>query len=295
MLSLFLLPAVLLATVVLSGCGGDNSSSESAEAGQSPGDAPSFEPSNRLPYPVTALSHARAAPCPEEMAQVGDACVDRYEAHLIVDQKVHPPSHRPPRETPFKAGAAPNLFPQAYISKTEAADACRRSQKRLCTLAEWLRACKGSQGFLYSYGKEEEKGRCNHGKPHLMMQLFKDKPTIAWTYEDFNDPALNEMPGFLGKSAEYFGCANDYGIFDMVGNLHEWVSDVVDSGLPNRIHLNKALTKKYKENLGFGIFMGGFYSTNHEHGSGCEFITIGHEEKYHDYSTGFRCCQDAQK
>jgi len=45
-------------------------------------------------------------------------------------------------------------------------------------------------------------------------------------------------------------------------------------------------------NVGKGVFMGGFFSTTNEHGSGCEFVTMAHEPKYHDYSTGFRCCKD---
>lgn len=293
MFPLLFVPAALLASLVLSACGGE-SSSTGEETAPPPSDTPTFHPITLVASPRPILSHKPPQPCPEEMAQVGQVCVDRYEAHLVVDKKVYPHSHRPPTEQTIQAGSSANLLPQAYISKFEAAEACHQSNKRLCSLEEWLRACKGSQGFLYPYGNQEENGRCNVGKPHLMMQLFKDKPSMSWTYEDFNDPALDETPNFLAKSAEYYGCVNDYDIYDMVGNLHEWISDVVDAALPNHIHLIPALLNKYQELGGFGIFMGGFYSTTHQHGSGCEFITIGHEEAYHDYSTGFRCCKDAK-
>lgn len=294
MFPLLLVPGILLASLFLSGCSGESSSSTGEDdTTPRPSETPTFQPTLLQRISEPPLRYVGPRPCPESMAQVASVCIDRYEAHLVVDKQVHPHSHRPPTAEVFKAATAPDVWPQAYIGKFEAAEACHQSNKRLCSLDEWLRACKGSLGFLYSYGTQEEKGRCNTGKPHLMMQLFKDKPTIAWTYEDFNDPTLDETPGFLAKSAEYFSCVNDYGIFDMVGNLHEWVADVVDRDLPNRIHLNPALANRYAELGGFGIFMGGFYSTSHEHGSGCEFITIGHEEAYHDYSTGFRCCKDA--
>jgi hydroxymethylpyrimidine/phosphomethylpyrimidine kinase len=39
--------------------------------------------------------------------------------------------------------------------------------------------------------------------------------------------------------------------------------------------------------------MGGFFSTKSEHGDGCTFTTAAHDVRYHDYSTGFRCCRDA--
>jgi formylglycine-generating enzyme required for sulfatase activity len=79
----------------------------------------------------------------------------------------------------------------------------------------------------------------------------------------------------------------------MVGNLHEWVSDTVDRRLPLKLPLRDDIRDKIRVNTGNGIFMGGFYSTTSEHGRGCAFVTIAHEPKYHDYSTGFRCCRDA--
>ena len=56
----------------------------------------------------------------------------------------------------------------------------------------------------------------------------------------------------------------------MVGNLHEWVAD------PN------------------GTFYGGYYQdvASMGHGDGCGYLTTAHEARYHDYSTGFRCCAD---
>jgi hypothetical protein len=54
----------------------------------------------------------------------------------------------------------------------------------------------------------------------------------------------------------------------MVGNLHEWVDDEK------------------------GTFYGGYYQDVTLNGQGCGYVTTAHEARYHDYSTGFRCCQD---
>jgi formylglycine-generating enzyme required for sulfatase activity len=81
-------------------------------------------------------------------------------------------------------------------------------------------------------------------------------------------------------------------VYDLVGNLHEWVADPVDYSLPRKIPLRPDIRAKIPKNLGKGIFMGGFYSTTRQHGSGCRFLTPGHGPRYHDYSTGFRCCAD---
>ena len=66
----------------------------------------------------------------------------------------------------------------------------------------------------------------------------------------------------------------------------------VGAPIDKKLPLREDIQKKLDVNTGHGIFMGGFYSTGDEHGKGCGFVTIGHEPKYHDYSTGFRCCKD---
>jgi formylglycine-generating enzyme required for sulfatase activity len=104
---------------------------------------------------------------------------------------------------------------------------------------------------------------------------------------------LNRQPGFLALTGEYADCASAEGVYDLVGNLHEWVSDKVDRSLPLKVPLSPALRRSLSRTRGHGIFMGGFFSTMNEHGRGCRFVTIGHEPTYHDYSTGFRCCRDA--
>jgi len=200
---------------------------------------------------------------------------------------------RPAQGLRFLARSEAGKFPQAYINRLEAELACKNAGKRLCTVSEWYRACRGRPPSRFPYGPRVERTRCNHYKGHLLSKMFGSNPR-NWKYEQFNDPRLDQEPGFLSRTGEYAGCASSYGVFDMVGNLHEWVSDKVDSSLPNKVPLVESIMKKLEKNFGHGVFMGGFYSTTDEHGPGCEFTTIGHEPRYHDYSTGFRCCADAR-
>ena len=78
-----------------------------------------------------------------------------------------------------------------------------------------------------------------------------------------------------------------------MGNLHEWVSDTADSAFEARLRGEGVARSFQYWSPGNGVFMGGFYSTGGELGPGCSFTTIAHEPRYHDYSTGFRCCADA--
>lgn len=229
------------------------------------------------------------------MAEVGRVCVDRWEDHLVIGEgdgeRAWPPYERPPEGQRYRARSEAGVFPQAYISREEAALACQNAGKRLCRVTEWYRACRGQQATRFPYGQRLDRAKCNHYKGHLLSKMFGTNPR-NWKYEQFNDPRLDQEPGFLSRTGEYASCVSSYGVFDMVGNLHEWVSDKVDSSLPNKVPLEEGVRKKLEKNFGHGVFMGGFYSTTAEHGPGCEFTTIGHEPRYHDYSTGFRCCAD---
>jgi formylglycine-generating enzyme len=249
--------------------------------------------------PARGAAHAGAerGACPPEMAQIEGFCVDRVEASLALvasDGKrvAHPHYQRPESGKTYVAESRRGAFPQAYVNRHEAQAACREAGKRLCSVDEWMAACRGSADTTYPYGPRYKSGKCNVGKAHLLSRFFGADPG-NWSYNDsFNNPMLNQQPGFLARSGDHAECTSDYGVYDMVGNLHEWVSDAVDPKLASKLARETGISIRRGLRKGRGIFMGGFYSTTNQHGSGCSFVTVGHEPAYHDYSTGFRCCAD---
>jgi formylglycine-generating enzyme len=249
--------------------------------------------------PATEAQAPASTPgCPAEMARVDDSCVDRYEASLVErtsDGKEAPyPAHQPPlKDGRYEARSVAGALPQGYISRVDSEAACQNAGKRLCTVREWYSACRGSKKQHFPYGDTYVKRKCNSGKAHLLGRLFGNNAR-NWSYElHFNSPRLNREPGFLSPTGEYSECVSDYGVYDMVGNLHEWVSDPVEPALGEQINLVDGIRAAIGRNRGHGVFMGGFFSTTAEQGQGCHFTTLGHEPRYHDYSTGFRCCKDA--
>jgi formylglycine-generating enzyme required for sulfatase activity len=232
------------------------------------------------------------------MALVGPFCVDRFEAHLVVASSIgeltaHPHHKRPEPDVRYLARSAPGVFPQPYISRVEAKAACEAAGKRLCSRREWIRACRGNGIHRYPYGPNGQRGRCSTGKLHLLTELFGDKKG-GWSYEEhFNSPELALKPGYLAQTGEYTGCASELGVHDMVGNLHEWVSDMVDQALLDLMAEEEVERREQPWVEGNGVFMGGFFSTTSELGPGCYYTTVAHEPTYHDYSTGFRCCAKA--
>jgi len=220
--------------------------------------------------------------CPSDMVMIGRSyCIDVYEASLVQagaegGEQPWPFYERVSDQVPVRAVSMPGVFPQGYISGVQARAACEASGKRLCKPDEWKNACMGPKKTIFPYGNKREVGRCNdngRSSMHFFNPGLDDKPENLWKWGfDGNmvDPRLNQIEGTLTRSGERTGCSNEYGVFDMVGNLHEWVDDPA------------------------GTFQGGYYLDTHLNGDGCYYRTTAHPMSHLDYSTGFRCCADVE-
>jgi hypothetical protein len=233
----------------------------------SPPDAADEHPSSDATYTDAA------GPCPALMAHVNDFCIDRYEGALEEQQ-----GSSWVAASPFatigsrivRAVPAAGITPQAYISGREAAAACVASGKRLCSSAEWLAACRGSTSTMFPYGSTHVAGACNDAYAGHPAVNYFGTSTGIWDGAHMNNPGINQQPGTVTAGGAFTQCVTPTGIYDLHGNLHEWVDD------PN------------------GTFRGGFYADAKLNGPGCSYATTAHAFSYHDYSTGFRCCADAE-
>lgn len=239
--------------------------------------------------------------CPADMVDVrGRFCIDRYEV-MLVDQRqgrrlspyYHPtraqtvasfrdwsrstqgaslsvpapPDFQLSEDFEPRAESHPSVTPSGYLSATLADLACRNAGKRLCTLDEWLLACRGQGGHKFPYGDQYQEGRCNvFREAHPGQVLHHDMST------GHLDPRLNLVEGangpLLRKTGATESCKSDWGndsIYDMVGNLDEWVDAPV------------------------GAFLGGFYARSTR--EGCDSKVSSHPRAYFDYSLGTRCCR----
>lgn len=231
------------------------------------------------PASVDESTPARPA-CPGEMTLLpGGVCIDRWEGSLVqVDERGRERPWSPfltvkQSRQPLRAVSVPNVVPQGYISGIQAERACKLAGKRLCTAPEWEKACRGPGGTLYPYGNARRAHTCNDdGRPvHPVSEatIRMKLPESRLWYENMEHPVINQLPNTLRRTGELGECTNDFGVFDMVGNLHEWIADAD------------------------GTFRGGFYMDTRVNGEGCMYATTAHGKGYHDYSTGFRCCKDA--
>ncbi|MBD3393804.1 MAG: SUMF1/EgtB/PvdO family nonheme iron enzyme [Chitinivibrionales bacterium] len=131
-------------------------------------------------------------------------------------------------EYPNRKGAVP----QGNASYKEAQQACESKGKRLCTAEEWQWACSGLEGYTYPYGWQFDKKNCN-----------------------------TKGVGQFEASGARKRCVGKFGLYDMVGNIFEWVTGA--DGKP--------------------MLMGGPYSK-------CQTVSPGMDGDAKP-QTGFRCCK----
>lgn len=216
--------------------------------------------------------------CPSDMEPVhGAFCIDRYEAfvaEILPDGQLRRRSPFEPLDKGkrYMALNRRGRMPQAYINQHQAAAACEAAGKRLCTSTEWVQACKGKRPTTWPYGEKHHPARCNDSGVSPMHLFYSAEfggppPKSAFNWTRLNDGRFNRPKGTCAPSGRFSRCTNTFRIYDMVGNLHEWVAD------PG------------------GTFRGGYYLDVRTNGEGCEYRTTAHGPGYHDYSTGFRCCK----
>lgn len=141
------------------------------------------------------------------------------------------------------------------------------ANKRLCSRSEWELACRGPEDEVYPYGGDRQPGVCNDSRSlHPAVEFFGTSE--SWIWSELGHPCINQLADSLYFAGENEGCVTLGGVFDMMGNLHEWLDD------------------------SSGILKGGFYMDTYLNGNGCLYTTTAHNRSYWDYSTGFRCCAD---
>jgi protein-disulfide isomerase/uncharacterized membrane protein/peroxiredoxin len=174
-------------------------------------------------------------------------------------------------ETPFyidtfeasvdKNGRAQSLsgVPPARLSWFDAQEACKASNKRLCSEEEWVTACAGEaaidnnrngyfaddtvEGSMYPYGAFYEAARC------------------------LDD--ADKYEGEPNSTGSYPGCRTSTGVYDLTGNVSEWVGATQQRA----------------------TLLGGDYRSKQR--AACNKRSSMFGAGYRNKSTGFRCCSDS--
>lgn len=146
-------------------------------------------------------------------------------------------------------------FPINCIDHDGAEALCRYLGGRLCSGKEWLAACRGSDSRKFPYGAEYHESRCHTGT--------YDKPGPGGR----TTIAAGSIPDCEGGLA---------GLFDMSGNVSEWISDCKED---------------------YCKFRGSAYVGNDpvEYFAGCGEVCAGNDKGLRSGTVGVRCCRDRAK
>jgi formylglycine-generating enzyme required for sulfatase activity len=242
--------------VVLTGCGASTSAAS----------VPPYQPLAVAPLPRSevpraeelAASSAPAEPtppaiagngCPEDMVAVAGFCMDRYEA-------------------PNEKGELPFALQTAYDGEAW----CVERHKRLCSETEWVRACEGPQRRRYPYGDEYREDVCNDDRTWVVVRW---KVLAKWPGDAALEEAARLFQGDMsGARSE---CVSAEGVYDLTGNVAEWVRRSGPSPRTGYDHVLK------------GCFWAGCFKDPRP---SCTFTNGVHPGSFRTYEAGFRCCTD---
>lgn len=209
-----------------------------------------------LESPNLFLAAPQAAQAPAAVPAAGSAAAmvqaNRADGAFFID------AFEAARTQDGKAVAIAGVLP-AMVSFDEAKAACEAAGKRLCSEEEWVSACAGQPAV-----DDNTNGWFNDDAIEGNM----------YPYGAFYDPSAchdsaDKAKAFPVKTGEKSACKTPSGVFDLSGNIGEWVT-----------------TRSGKPGLMGGPASGGSGNTCNRRSS-----TFG--TGYRNQTTGFRCCADS--
>lgn len=170
--------------------------------------------------------------------------------------------------------------PRTETSWEEAKRLCSAQDKRLCSSDEWERACRGPEGWAWSYGPTFEPERCNT------------------PLQGRDGPGDHPLP--IAPAGAFESCRSPEGVSDLNGNVSEWVAtpwNFEAFGDPDTLTQGAALDESPPPGAGidgdrpsFRTLRGGTMWSETFYGQSC------HSRHAHPRTTpsdddGFRCCR----
>ena len=209
---------------------------------------PPVTPPVTPPVAPTPAPRASEGSCPADMVALPSFCIDRYEAPNVVGSM------------PFSLRTAP-----------DGEQWCATRGKRLCSETEWIRACEGPHGRRFPYGDTHRASACNDDRPWIpvswkALALWPDEAAVA-------EAARLFQADVSGARTE---CVSEDGVYDLTGNVAEWVRRDGPAPRPGYEHVLK------------GCYWAGCY---HDPEPSCAFRNAAHPGTFRTYEAGFRCCR----
>ncbi len=189
--------------------------------------------------------------------------------------------------------SAPDRIPWTTVSQTAASTACTAAGKHLCSSAEWM-AAANLNGQVYDLSDATTQTTC-----------IVDSTLYCLDHSDTSGEACNTGSN---KTISPSNCKSSQGVYDMIGNVWEWTSDVVDvnstaiaTNYPNdavspnlwgnetkSLHYGNDTVYTGATKTGRTVLRGGSWDyTSH---AGLFSVHLYYDPADTSYRLGFRCC-----
>lgn len=191
-------------------------------------------------------------------------CIDRYEAYYIsgqwglAEQSSDVTAMAGDGSTTAIVGSKSGKIPVTNVSWWQALAACENSGAHLCTQKEWESACRGNNRLNYPYGNDFIEKKCNDSFYMAANSAGSDN------YEP------------LKAGGSFNGCRTLTGVYDLSGNIEEWVNTAINS-LPDSNYYDHRFVR------------GGSYRSNRP-ALQCTDTDAHHAPGEAAADRGFRCC-----
>ena len=199
------------------------------------------------------------------MVLVESVCMDRYEASRPDATAISPGSDG--SRATSRAGVLPwHVSPMNVAVRDTFAQACADAGKRLCTADEFLDACEGPNGNTYFFGNAWDVEKCN------CVDTFCDDWCAA---QGISPCSTGANCGYtygcfrLVPTGTFPECTNEYGLFDINGNVWEIVT--------------------FDEAPGYQARGGAYNCAGAADRLRCRF-----DQDWDSKIVGFRCCKDPE-
>jgi hypothetical protein len=170
----------------------------------------------------------------------------------------------------------PGTFPELTDTWFAAIRLCAAQGKRLCTKDEWINACEGASGMTFSStDAPPDDGGTGFG--------YRFCNTSGSEASSTSSPAA---------SGSFPNCRSDYGVYDLTGNLREWVGQVDDAGrMTGGISESDATDTPPSPCDTFSEFAPLPDGLDYLHPDVLSLLPPEYSEGYLQFGVGLRCCR----